>query len=361
MANHFYQSKLILRFTFSFIIHQILLFSFISVPTFLFFYVFEFEPINSNYDLLAWVTIILYGIYCLFYGYYVAYPMIDIITKVRKLSHGGFLEPDGRKRFSPFSSRLYREVYANLTELSESLKRNEKERKEFEQMRSEWAAGITHDLKTPLSYIKGYSEILFSNGYQWTAEEKKEFLSIIHKNSLHLESLVNDLGMAFHMDEIKDFPIHVESLDFAELLRQCLAEVANTPYDIQNDFEFISADTKIFSYGDAALLKRAFLNILTNTIIHNKKSVKVITNIKKESDKVIIIITDNGEGIDEEDLKHLFDRYYRGTNTDQNTNATGLGMAITQQIINAHGGTITVSSKKNKFTRFKIILPKESL
>lgn len=359
MKFHFYKSELALRFTSSFILHQVLLFCFISLPAIFFFYVFKMEPNQTNYNILAWITLALYVIYCLFYGYYVAYPMIDIISKIKILSRGEFLEVRSVRRFSPFSSHLYREVYRNLAELSKNLKQNERQRAEFEKMRGEWVAGVTHDLKTPLSYIKGYSEMLLSEDYSWTEEEKKEFLQIVQQNTSHLEGLVKDLGMAFHMDEMGSLPMEKQTVHLTELLRQSLAEIANLPESKQSHFEWMGDEKELSIQGDPKLLKRAFLNVLSNSVVHNDAPVKVTVQLEDKGQNILLTIRDNGQGIKEEDLIHLFDRYYRGTNTRQDVNATGLGLAITKQIIGAHHGKIHVSSQENKFTQFEILLPKD--
>lgn len=358
MKINFSKSKLVLRFSFNFIFHQFLLFIFLSIPPVLYFYVFKMAPNASNYNILAWITLALYVIYCIFYGYYVAYPMIDIISKIQTLARGEFLKPMSKRKFSPFSSRLYREIYSTLMSLSENLWETKKQRQEFEKMRTEWAAGITHDLKTPLSYIKGYSEMLLSDDYSWTEAGKNNFLQIMQQNAIHLDELIKDLGMAFHMDEMESLPTSMKPIHLTELLRQCVAEVINMPQSQNSFFDWIGTNDDIQIMGDYKLLQRALINIFTNAIVHNSAPVHIKIQLTEQIDNVFLMIKDDGQGIDKNTLTHLFDRYYRGTSTDKNTSATGLGMAITKQIIEAHHGTIQVKSVINEFTQFDIVLHK---
>ncbi len=103
------------------------------------------------------------------------------------------------------------------------------------------------------------------------------------------------------------------------------------------------------------MLRRALSNLIFNAIIHNPKEVKVDVSVYKK-DKVHILIKDNGRGISEDDLKYIFERYYRGTNTNVSSEGSGLGMAISKQIIDAQGGSIKVESTLGRGTDIDIIM-----
>ena len=103
-------------------------------------------------------------------------------------------------------------------------------------------------------------------------------------------------------------------------------------------------------------MHRAFSNLLVNSIVHNPPGTKITVQLA-EGQMAEIQIADNGSGMDEEDTKHLFDRYYRGTSTDTHVGGTGLGMAIVKQIITAQGGSVQVESEPGKGTVFLVRLP----
>lgn len=212
MKVNFSNGKLVVRFTLNFILHQILLFLTVSLPAAFYIVVLKQPEKLLFVNLTTWIIITAYFLYCLFYGYYVARPMADILIKIKKLSCGEYLILDRKRRFFSLSSRLYREVYANLESLSLTLQENERKRQEFEQLRQDWASGVTHDLKTPLSYISGYTDMLLSDEHEWSNDEKKEFLQLIRDKSTIWKNLSMTLELLFRWTSllVLSFP-HKES------------------------------------------------------------------------------------------------------------------------------------------------------
>ena len=253
---------------------------------------------------------------------------------------------------------IYHDLYASLNILNERLKASEAERKRNETLREEWIANISHDLKTPLSPIKGYAEILADSEYAVTPEEIKKYGRIILKNSKNIETIVENLNFTYKLKNGM-IPVDKKPENLVRLLKEVIIDILNRPEYENRDIIFSSdEDTVIFDF-DSTLLKRAFNNLILNAVIHNEEHTKIKVFIKNQ-DKIYISIEDNGKGIGEEELKRLFERYYRGTSSAVKVQGSGLGMAIAKQIIEAHEGTIDVKSKIDLGTTVNIELPRKN-
>ncbi|WP_313958161.1 histidine kinase dimerization/phospho-acceptor domain-containing protein, partial [Paenibacillus sp. Y412MC10] len=121
---------------------------------------------------------------------------------------------------------VYKELFEHLGMLANTLRTNERALQESEQIKQEWTRGISHDLKTPLTYISGYSAMLINSKYQWSVAEQKEFLSIIQQKAAHLQELVQDLNETIH----GQIPVKAEEADIVELARRTMADVSSAPW-----------------------------------------------------------------------------------------------------------------------------------
>lgn len=349
--------SLIIRFSLHFIAHQFLMFGILSIPAFIY-TVFLHPSTASIQQFVIWGTMTAYGGYCLFYGYYVGRPLYQIITIIKRLAAG---EDIPEHSFPPsnkwFYSRLYRDVFLHLHQLAKNLKASEEKQKELDQLRKDWAAGATHDLKTPLSYITGYSYLLMSKEYTWEEKEKQEFLQRIHEKAQYMEDLLQDLNIAFQIDQTNNIQICPKKMDFIEMIRRTIADVMNMPDAENYSFNMDTNHQSIWIYGDSQLLSRAIMNLLVNVVMHNPPGTHTQLHVFQKNENAILKIEDFGKGIDESTLKNLFTRYYRGTSTAKPTQGTGLGMSIVKQIILAHHGKIDVTSQLEHGTTFTIQIP----
>lgn len=234
----------------------------------------------------------------------------------------------------------------------------DKVNEDTERVRREWITNITHDLKTPLSPIKGYAELL-TDSSNLTGETSKEYGEIILRNVNHTEKLINDLKMTYQLDS-GAFAYSPKETQLTRFIRELVIDIVNDPAFSNRNIEFESNTDECIVLIDPDLFRRAIQNIIINALTHNPPETKVLisTRIDVQSN-VHILICDNGVGISEDELPELFSRYYRGTSTKEKSEGSGLGLAIAKQIIELHGGNITVSSKRGKGTKFEISIPEQ--
>lgn len=271
-----------------------------------------------------------------------ANPVVKITDGIAAMSKGYFQMTYPKRG-------LYKEVYASLNNMAKVLQANEVERKRIENMREDWISNISHDLKTPLSSIKGYIELLVDNDEWITVEERKKYSQIIMDKSNYMEDLLYDLKLA---QKLKNdlIPLKKSDGNLVELLRDVIIDILNTPENESREISFEPDEEDIIFCCDRTLIKRAFSNLIYNAIIHNPDKTTVHVKISKKQG-ICVEIEDNGKGISEEDQKNLFERYYRGTNTSKSYAGSGLGLAISKQIIEAHGGQISLESTIGKGTK----------
>lgn len=274
-------------------------------------------------------------------------PIVRIIEGVELLSE--------KKYWMQYEEKgLYSKVFASLNKLADNLKLSEREREKTEKLREEWISNISHDLKTPLSSIKGYSEILSESDYNISNKEIKNYSNIILEKANYMEDMIEELRLNEKLKH-NAIKLNITKENLTKFLRKIVIDILNHPNYSGRSIEFNSEEEIIEYKIDKNLMTRCIENLIYNAFIHNNKETKVMVNVFKKAKKIVIEIKDNGKGISEEDLENLFNRYYRGTNTKDHK-GSGLGMSIAKEVIEAHNGQIIVQSKLNSGTTIKITL-----
>jgi signal transduction histidine kinase len=240
---------------------------------------------------------------------------------------------------------------------------NEVQRERLDRSREEWIAGVSHDMKTPLSSVKGYANLLSSCEYDFVREEITSYARIIEEKATYMEDLIEDLNLTFALNN-QSLPIQLKQENLVELVRRSVIDVINSKAGNQYTIDFLNQETdKILCRLDEKWFKRAIDNLLWNAMMHNSPGTTITIQITKNMEEtkelpITIQISDNGKGMEEDILSRIFDRYYRGTNTNVNqVKGSGLGTAIAKQLIEAHKGSITAKSIPEIGTTFEIHLP----
>lgn len=291
-------------------------------------------------------------------------PMLHLMNWIQELAQGHYREPvnkKGRPRSLKAngklrrSYRIYKEVVKALKDLTHTLKQNEERWRRLEKTREDWIAGISHDLRTPLSSVKGYADLLAEERYEWEPAEVRRYAEVIRDKAEYMEQLIADLNLTFRLKN-DALPLKLTEQDLVEVVRQTVIDVMNDWQSASAHFTFHPAVPHIQSAVDKQWFQRALKNLLVNAIQHNPPGTEVTVSVGLDQGRLVIEVEDNGRGMDEETLAMLFERYYRGTNTAKQNQGTGLGMAIAKQLIEAHGGEIDIDSQIGRGTTMRIYL-----
>ncbi len=227
--------------------------------------------------------------------------------------------------------------------------------KDRQELRNSFIASLTHDLRTPLIAQSRSLSLLSGRFKALGLKDEYELAKNIEKNSSHLLRMVNLILDSYQFDSDK-FRLSYSDINLKKLVNSCyekvssLAEEKNIEFQncISEDFPLLRADRTAFS--------RVLINLISNAIENISKGDKISIFSDKTEDVIKIIVEDNGPGIAPEEAKYIFDRYYTGKGLDRKI-GSGLGLDVCKKIIQLHGGTISLESELNNYTRFIIMLP----
>jgi signal transduction histidine kinase len=249
----------------------------------------------------------------------------------------------------------------SFNEMADRLLQGEKMKAGYEENRKNLITNISHDLKTPITAIQGYIEALLE-GPVVPAEKRDRYLKIIYRNVSYLNHLIDDLFLFSKLDmqklEFNFAPVRIRDY-VSDLMEEYQLELdgLNIPFRMLDDLPgepLVSMDSK--------RIYQAINNIVRNAIGHGPdRGLSLQVRLYRREDWIAIDIEDNGPGIPEDKLPHIFGRFYRiDTERTKNFESTGLGLAITKELVQAHGGEVTVTSREGEGTCFTIMLPESA-
>jgi signal transduction histidine kinase len=227
--------------------------------------------------------------------------------------------------------------------------------RQLDRQKDQFITTVSHELRTPLTSIHGYVTLLVEEE-EALSDERRGFLSIIARNTERLRRLVDDLLLISEIDAGK-LKLKLNTLDLPALARESVesARPAAQAGDITLDF---SAESPLRLTGDRLRLGQLLDNVISNALKFTPPGGRVSIRTSRTNGSAFVEIEDTGVGIANEDLSHLFDRFYRTEGAEESAvQGSGLGLAISQAIAEAHGGLIGVTSEENVGTTFRIALP----
>ncbi|GGI10239.1 two-component system histidine kinase PnpS [Gottfriedia solisilvae] len=230
------------------------------------------------------------------------------------------------------------------------------ELKKLEQVRKDFFANVSHELKTPITSIKGFTETLL-DGAMENEELCKNFLSIILTESDRMQSLIQDL---LDLSKIEQQNFKLDRNDVSvkliiEEVQQMLIQKA-----AEKDIDFaLYLKTPLVVNADALRLKQVFINLIDNAIHYTPNGGKVFITASETNEQIVVRVNDTGVGIGKEEISRIFERFYRVDKArSRNSGGTGLGLAIVKHLVEAHKGKIEVESKLGHGTSFIVTLNK---
>lgn len=222
------------------------------------------------------------------------------------------------------------------------------------EMRKDFIANASHELKTPITIIRGFAEMLHDNP-ELPLTTKEEMTQKIVNNCQRMTRLIRDL---LTLSDTENIPLsQLEECPLLPIIEQC----SNRVYDVFPDAKIQIqelTDEEMIATVDPSLMELAFMNLLENAAKYSTPPAEITVTMQKESDKIKITISDKGMGIPKHDLEHIFERFYTVDKAhSQKMGGSGLGLSIVQNIIHKHFGQISLESEVGKGTTFTIILP----
>jgi len=346
------------KFTIYFIVVELvitLVFSYFYNPLYMYIiFVFVYQIVRLPLKWMYWLcgSFTVFSIYLI---YQTIFPdqLFLIISFLPPVFGGGILP------FIMKASLRLKELNEDLQRVAEELRLKNIEKEQLEESKKKMLADLSHDLKTPMTTIQGYSKALY-DGLVEDEEQQRRYLHFIHDKSIRVTALIDELFTFSKLDN-PDSQITKQEKDICEFIREVVVEYYELFAEKEMELAITIPSEKLLYRFDQKLLYRAISNILENTIKYNPKQTQVFISLKEVHDTITIEIGDDGNGINEDIAQTLFDPFVRGDKSRVNDGGSGLGLAITKKIVEKHNGKVYVDTKpKRGKTNFIIELPIES-
>ena len=279
----------------------------------------------------------------------------QLVTATRKIRDGNLnftIETRGSDEISELSDAL--------EAMRQRLEANAQEKLDAEQEQKELISNIAHDLKTPITAIKGYAEGIL-DGVADTPDKQERYLRTIYNKANEMNTLINELTLYSKIDTNK-IPYNFQKINVKEYFMDCAEELG---LDLENQhvhlsyFNYVGDDVTIIA--DPEQLRRVIHNIVGNSIKYMRADHqdRISIRINDVGDFVQVEIEDNGKGIAKKDLPYIFDRFYRAdASRNSAAGGSGIGLSIVKKIIEDHGGKIWATSKEDEGTVMYFVLRK---
>lgn len=282
---------------------------------------------------------------------YRSFEMKHVISELNYIAEGNF-----EHRIPSSTDSDLQEFIDSIHILVDSTVEAMDEERRIEQTKDELITNVSHDIRTPLTSIIGYLELVNEKRYH-SFEEMESYVSTAYQKSQQMKTLVDDLFEYTSVHQT-DAPLNIIKFDMVQLLEQLAIDFLIEAEHKGMEIKIISKKDKLMMQGDSEKLVRVFSNLISNALKYGQGGKNIIIEITViNPEKVSIIIKNDGKKIPNEALGQIFERFYRAESSrTQELASTGLGLAIVKSIVELHSGEISVSTT-DEWTLFTIDLP----
>ena len=271
------------------------------------------------------------------------YRYLDKISvAMQKVADGDYTVRLDAEKDQPF-----RELYRNFNTMAEELGG-------VEMLKNDFINGYAHELRTPITSINGFAEMLLNDDGTLSREEKRSYLEIIASESRRLADLAGNSLLMSRLDTQKIIP-DKKPFSLDEQLRRCSILLSGQWTEKELDMT-MDLDEAVY-VGDYDLMQHLWINLLTNAVKYTPKGGSITVTLKNEEKFIAVSVADTGKGIPPEDRERIFDKYYQ-TDKSHSKRGLGLGLAICKRIVQLCNGTLEVESEVGEGSTFTVRLPK---
>lgn len=281
-----------------------------------------------------------------------------IIRSVKPIVHG--IETLGNQEDVYIPEKgLMSQLAASINRVSEKLRTQNYALRKKEMARANWIAGVSHDIRTPLSMVLGHASTLEEDTD--LPKEARQKAGIIRRQSIRMKNLINDLNLASKL-EYNVQPVKRQRTDLAALARSVAVDFLNLDNKGDYPIEWNTGEETgpLMVYGDPDLLKRAMSNLIINAQVHNPQGCTIGVEVKEEEEMYALIVSDDGVGVTPEELSSIQKApHYMVCDSNTGEQRHGLGLLIVRQIAQAHEGKVVLDHSPQGGFLVKILLPKD--
>lgn len=307
----------------------------------------QFEATRAS---LLWLTIgtsgislLLAGLLAWFFSHFMTRPLVKLTKATEQVAQENF------------EAAVYSPRKDEIGDLSRSVHIMTNQLKYYRDSRRKFLSDISHDLRTPLTYVKAYAALLKDQPHI-PPEQLTKQAGVIHAEALRMERLVEDLFQLTKMDE-GHWELELQRQTMEELLEEARPNFEMMAQQEHRQLTMNLTDTSSVVHVDKERMAQALTNIVRNALHHTPEGTEVSISMKQEQHEAVISISDEGHGIPEEEIPLIWERFYRADKSrTSSAGGSGLGLPITKQIVEAHHGRVEAHNKANGAV-FTIRLP----